>query len=99
MDCARPEKRVAKRVKKGEAGYDVSITRPGPFGNPFIIGIHGTRAECIAQYAEWLPRQPELMARLPELRGKVLGCACRTDQRCHGDVLLRLISQLDLTNV
>lgn len=94
MDCAHPEKRVARRVKKGEAGYDISITRPGPFGNPFIIGIHGTRAEVIAKYAEWLPGQPELMARLPELRGKVLGCACRTDQKCHGDVILAELSKL-----
>lgn len=99
MDCAHPEKRVARRVKKGEAGYDISITRPGPFGNPFIIGIHGTRAEVIKMYSEWLPKQPELMARLPELRGKVLGCACRADQKCHGDTILALIAQLDSTHV
>lgn len=101
MDPALPEKRVARRVKKGEAGYDVDITRArgGIWGNPFVIGVHGARAEVIKMHAEWLPKQPALMARLPELRGKVLGCACRTDQRCHGDVLLRLISQLDSTNV
>jgi hypothetical protein len=94
---------VAKplRVQKGEGGYDVDITRSnnGPWGNPFIIGIHGTRAEVIAQYAEWLPRQPELMARLPELKGKVLGCACRADQKCHGNVLLNLLANLPDTNV
>lgn len=95
MDSAPPEKRVARRVKKGEAGYDVDVTRNGPWGNPFIIGIHGTRAEVIAKFAEWLPNQPALMARLPELRGKVLGCACRTDQKCHGDILISLIASLD----
>ena len=87
------------RVQKGEAGYDVSISRPGLWGNPFIIGIHGTRAEVIAKYAEWLPRQPELMTRLPELRGKTLGCACRADQKCHGDVLLAALSTLDSIHV
>lgn len=88
------------RVQKGEAGYDVDITRGrGPWGNPFIIGIHGTRAEVIAKYAEWLPNQSALIARLPELRGKILGCACRADQKCHGDVILRLISELDSPHV
>lgn len=87
------------RVQKGQAGYDISITRPGPWGNPFIIGVHGTRTEVIAKYAEWLPNQPDLMARLPELRGKVLGCACRADQRCHGDVILAELSKLNSTHV
>lgn len=84
------------RVQKGEAAYDVSITRPGPWGNPFVIGIHGTRAEVIKMHAEWIVKQPALMARLPELRGKTLGCACRADQRCHGDTLISLIASLDL---
>lgn len=97
MDPAPPEKRVARRVKKGEAGYDVDITRArgGIWGNPFVIGVHGTRAEVIKMHAEWLPNQPALMARLPELCGKVLGCACRADQKCHGDTLISLLARLD----
>jgi hypothetical protein len=83
------------RVQKGTAAYDFSITRPGLWGNPFIIGIHGTRAEVIQMYREWLPNQPELMARLPELKGKVLGCACRADQKCHGDVILFMLNKGD----
>jgi hypothetical protein len=42
-------------------------------------------------YREWIVKQPELMTRLPELKGKVLACACRADQKCHGDVLLSMI--------
>lgn len=69
--------------------YDVYIGRPGPWGNPFVIGRDGDRAEVIRKYEAWLLRQPQLLARLGELRGKVLGCYC-APLACHGDVLARL---------
>lgn len=34
--------------------------------------------------------QLRVRARIPGLRGKNIGCWCRLDQVCHGDVLLRL---------
>jgi len=69
--------------------YDVYIGRPGPWGNPFVIGRDGGRAEVIRKYEAWLLRQPQLLARLGDLRGKVLGCWC-APLPCHGDVLARL---------
>lgn len=72
--------------------FDVYIGRPSKWGNPFLIGKHGTREEVIAKYEVWLRTQPHLVAALPELRGKVLGCWC-SPQRCHGDVLARLANQ------
>jgi hypothetical protein len=36
-----------------------------------------------------LGNHPDLLARLPELRGKVLGCWCHPEQ-CHGDTLAEL---------
>lgn len=69
--------------------YDVYVGRPSKWGNPFVIGYDGTRAEVIAQYEAWIKTQPELMAALPELKGKVLGCYC-APLPCHGDVLARL---------
>jgi hypothetical protein len=71
------------------AAFDVYIGRPSKWGNPFVIGEHGTRAQVIAKYEAWLLRQPALIAALPELRGKVLGCWCHPNA-CHGDVLARL---------
>ena len=71
---------------------DVYIGRPSQWGNPFVIGKEGTRAEVIAKYEAWLRTQPHLLAALPELRGKVLGCWC-APQACHGDVLVRLADQ------
>lgn len=71
--------------------YDVYIGRPSKWGNPFAIGRDGTREEVIDKYRTWLLGQPELLAALPELKGKVLGCWC-APQACHGDVLAKLAS-------
>jgi len=71
--------------------YDVYIGRPSVWGNPFTIGQDGTREEVIDKYREYLKSSPELLARLSELEGKVLGCWC-APQACHGDVLLAQIS-------
>ena len=78
-------------VKIGDAAYDINIGRPHKFGNPFVIGVHGTRSEVITMYDEWIRQQPELMAALPELKGKVLGCHCAPQKRCHGSILLKLL--------
>jgi hypothetical protein len=69
--------------------YRVYVGRPSKWGNPFVIPRHGSRAEVIAKYREWIVRQPKLMADLPELRGKDLVCHCAPEP-CHGDVLLEL---------
>ena len=70
---------------------DVRIDRPSKWGNPFRIGIDGTRDEVIQKYLEWLLNQPELMDQLSELQGKRLGCWCSPDL-CHGDVLCELVN-------
>lgn len=69
--------------------HDVYIGRPSKWGNPFVVGRDGTREQCIAKYRVWLLNQPALVAALPELRGKVLGCWC-APKSCHGDVLVEL---------
>lgn len=79
--------RVVNRARGDE--YDVYIGRPSKWGNPFVIGRDGTRAEVIEKYEAWLLDQPDLLAALPELRGKRLGCFC-APLPCHGDVLARL---------
>jgi hypothetical protein len=71
------------------AAHDVYIGRPSKWGNPFVIGRDGTREDVIAKYEAWLLEQPELLAALPELAGKTLGCWC-APRACHGDVLARL---------
>lgn len=79
----------SKVVHHRRACHDVYIGRPSKWGNPFQIGKDGTRVEVIEKYEAWIKTQPHLMAALPELRGKVLGCWC-SPRPCHGDVLARL---------
>ncbi len=73
--------------------YDVYIGRPGKWGNPFVLKRESDRAAALEQYRAWVMRQPELMAALGELRGKVLGCWC-APRLCHGDVLVELADAL-----
>lgn len=69
--------------------YDVYVGRPSKWGNPFSISENRTREQAIQAFEEWIVTQADLMASLPELRGKVLGCWC-APRACHGDVLARL---------
>lgn len=84
--------------------YDVYIGRPSKWGNPFPIrlrmapdgfsdspnyGLGDSREESIQKYKEWIQSKPELLAALPELKGKVLGCWCHPHP-CHGDILAEL---------
>jgi hypothetical protein len=72
--------------------HDVYIGRPSRWGNPFVIGRDGDRQQVIDKYRAWIVQQPELMALLPQLKGKVLGCWC-APAACHGDVLVELANQ------
>jgi hypothetical protein len=64
-----------------------------PWGNPYRPGPDGTLAEVLARYEhEHLASRPDLLAMLPELRGKVLGCWCHP-KPCHADVLARLADE------
>lgn len=70
-----------------------------PWANPFYIGTDGKPDEVLAKYEAHVRSKPELMARLPELAGKRLGCWCKEpgalfQPPCHGDVLLKLLEEV-----
>lgn len=69
--------------------YDIYCGRPSIWGNPFEIGKDGTRKEVIAKFKKYLLANEELVDKLPELRGKILGCWC-APKACHCDVLADL---------
>ena len=86
---------MTRVVNIAKESFDVYIGRPGKglhsiWGNPFVIGKDGTRAEVIAKYKEYIISNPVLMNMLPTLKGKTLGCFCKP-QACHGDVLVQLL--------
>lgn len=82
-----------KVLNKRDSAAGVYIGRPSKFGNPFVIGRHGDRAEVIRRYEEWLRSQPALIeAAKRELRGKSLVCWC-APLACHGDVLMRIANE------
>jgi hypothetical protein len=65
------------------------IDRTTDWGNPYHIGVDGSRDDVCDKHAARIVTQPALMARLDELRGFNLMCHC-APKRCHGDTLLRL---------
>jgi hypothetical protein len=74
--------------------YDVYIGRPGPFGNPFIIGTDGDRDEVLQKFEAYLLGYPALLEKARrELKGKVLACWCAPD-RCHGDIYKKYVDEV-----
>lgn len=93
LNVIREEERVDKtprvvNIKSGEY-YDIVIGRESIFGNPFIIGINGTREQVIEKFEEYLLLHSDLLNKVKtNLKGKVLACSC-SPLKCHGDVLLK----------
>lgn len=84
--------------------YDVYIGRGSQWGNPFThitdrptqaAEVVGSREEAIARYMDYLAEQPDLLAQIPSLRGKRLGCWC-SPKACHGDLLAQLAEGIDI---
>jgi hypothetical protein len=71
------------------------IGRGSEWGNPFVIGKDGNRAQVIAAHQRWATLQPQLLERIRrELRGKDLVCFC-APLACHGDTLMRIANAPD----
>ena len=71
--------------------FDVYIGRGSPWGNPFKIGLDGTREQVIGKYRTRLALQMKTKIK-NELRGKVLGCWC-APLPCHGNVLAEIANE------
>ncbi len=62
----------------------------GYFGNPYHIGVDGTREEVLFRYKEYFIKRVrddrEFYKRVIDLKGKRLGCFCKPEA-CHGDII------------
>lgn len=68
----------------------VFIGRPTKWGNPFVIGPDCDRKQAVQMFAQYLRKNPRLMAAArKELRGRNLLCYC-APLECHGDILLEV---------
>lgn len=62
------------------------------FANPYPLTRYSTandRIECMRKYRQHVLARGDLMAKIPGMAGKVLGCWCKP-KACHGDVLAEL---------
>jgi hypothetical protein len=87
----------------------IHVGRPGPWGNPFVVGKHGDAAYCVDLYKALLAgllrvgADPNVEALEStrrfidenghELRGHNLACWCKPGAPCHADVLLKLVAE------
>lgn len=81
--------------KKDVDLYDncVYIGRPSKFGNPFQIGVDGSRPEVLQKFEEYFYSNIELQQLvLDELTGKTLVCWCKP-HTCHGDIYETFINK------
>jgi hypothetical protein len=79
--------------------YDIYIGRPSIYGNPFRVGIDGTRDNCCDYHKSWLEgtsrtdffqsERRKVLKNIHKLKGQRIGCYCKP-KRCHGDFLAEL---------
>ena len=81
---------IGREVKRG--GWNLKASC---WGNPYCLGKNGmtTIQDVLTAYEAHVRASPHLMSKLPTLKGKRLGCWCYP-KPCHGNVLLKLIKEL-----
>jgi hypothetical protein len=87
----------------------INVARPGPLGNPFIVGKDGSRAECVHLFrmmtAGYLAVTTHasvesqrsvlnyIFGNMMALRNCNVACWCPLDACCHGDVVLEIVNR------
>lgn len=95
---------VKNKYKHAPSIYDIYIGGGSPLGNPYLINdkIGDTRSVVIERYKQWLSNKvveedPHVLRLLNTIAKKSMDgdpvhlvCFC-APQRCHGDVIKKLI--------
>lgn len=100
--------RIARKAGKVVQDCDVYIGRRCTMGgwdlpqskwaNPFPVReCPGGVRESVDRFTSYLLENPVLLCKIPELRGKRLGCWCKRtpSDLCHGDVLAAIANAID----
>jgi hypothetical protein len=86
------------------------VARPAPWGNPFIVGQDGTRAECVYYFRHLLAGHYVITCKTPvaaqrefvrhaaafwgALKNRNLACWCSLNAECHAGVLLEMANRM-----
>jgi len=90
----------AKVVHCKREPYDLLIDRTTLFGNPFRIGVDGTRKEVVLKHRHWITGvfgpdvirgydRRKVREEIVKRPNEVFGCWC-APRACHGDSLLEI---------
>ena len=88
----KPEKLVTRvvNVRTYQSKDYVLVDRRTAFGNPFKIGIHGTRHEVCKKYRKYFYQKieddPQFEQEVLALAGCILGCWCHPEE-CHAHII------------
>jgi hypothetical protein len=102
---------MCKVVNLRKEKYTVYCGRPGkgityaPFGNHFIVGVHGERGECRQLFKEFLlSNNPDAINLLQLIKDTIkkddiLGCFCGAG-KCHADFIAAYVnSDFDIDSI
>lgn len=70
--------------------FYVKGAKKSKWANPFSVKKYGLE-KCLSLYTSHIKNNLSLMNELHELSGKVLGCWCDDDAKCHTDILIDLV--------
>ena len=74
----------------------IYVGRGTVWGNPYIVGIDGTREEVLTKFMAGALSDQHLLERARrELRGRHLVCSCKPNS-CHADLWLSVANNLPL---
>jgi hypothetical protein len=79
---------IYNKNKKNYPPTAVYVGRGSPWGNPYRIGIDGTRDECIDLFEKNILPTLDIAA----LRGKNLLCHC-VPKRCHAQSITKKLRE------
>ena len=82
--------------------YDVLVTRPSPFSNPYSHKEHSsaqfkvnTKREAVDKFREHFYNNPELQEACKVLKNRRIACVCPSGTYCHADVFVDFLNRDD----